>query len=504
MPQTITIDPITRIEGHLSVKVETTNGVVTAAYAAGESFRGFEAILKGRHPLDAQQVTQRICGVCPVEHAISSVLAQDQAYGVTPPTQGLLIRNLAQAANFIQSHIVHFYTLSAIDFIDITAVLQYQGRDAALNYLKAWVQSEITSNNYYPAAPFLPRFDGDYLADLDLNLGAIRNYLRALEIRSEASKFCAMFAGKLPHVASLVPGGATPRLNARQIQDALVLIRKIRDFIDTAYVPDVVAVAGGFPQYFTYGRGPANYLSYGVFNENGDGTSKLFPSGVMLNGTLSNLDQSQIREYLGRSWFSSASGLHPYQGDTTPDTSKPDAYSWLKAPRYGTNVMQVGPLARVMVSYLRGTNSAINSLVPWLLTQTGRAVADLNSVMGRHATRALECKIIADRCEEWVNALVPGATAFTTFTIPSSAAGMGLTEAARGALGHWMQLTGGLVSRYQCVVPTTWNASPRDELGQAGAMEQSLVGTPIASETSPIEAVRVVRSFDPCLSCAVH
>ena len=232
MPPTITIDPITRIEGHLSVKVETTNGVVTAAYAAGESFRGFEAILKGRHPLDAQQVTQRICGVCPVEHAISSVLAQDQAYGVTPPNQGLLVRNLAQAANFLQSHIVHFYTLSAIDFIDITAVLQYQGSDAALNYLKAWVQSEIGSNNYYPAAPFLPRFDGDYLADLDLNLGAIRNYLRALEIRSEASKFCAMFAGKLPHVASLVPGGATPRLNARQIQDALVLIRKIRDFIE--------------------------------------------------------------------------------------------------------------------------------------------------------------------------------------------------------------------------------------------------------------------------------
>jgi Ni,Fe-hydrogenase I large subunit len=196
--------------------------------------------------------------------------------------------------------------------------------------------------------------------------------------------------------------------------------------------------------------------------------------------------------------------MHPYQGETTPDTTKPDAYSWLKAPRYGTNVMQVGPLARVLVSYLRGTNAAINTLVPWLLAQTGRTVADLNSVMGRHATRALECKIIADRCDDWVNALVPGATAFSTFTIPSSAAGMGLTEAARGALGHWMQLTGGLVSRYQCVVPTTWNASPRDELGQPGAMEQSLVGTPIASDTSPIEAVRVVRSFDPCLSCAVH
>ncbi len=423
--QTITIDPITRIEGHLSVRVETTNGVVSAAYAAGESFRGFEAILKGRSPLDAQQITQRICGVCPVEHAIASVLAQDAAFGVQPPTQGLLIRNLTQAANFIQSHIVHFYTLSAIDFIDITAVLQYQGKDAALNYLKAWVQSELSSTNYYPAAPFLPRFDGDYLANLDINLGAIRNYLMALEIRSEASKFCAMFGGKLPHVASLVPGGATPRLTARQIQDALVLIRKIKAFVDNSYVPDVIAVAKEFPNYFTYGKGPTNYLSYGVFNENASGSAKLLPSGVLMNGAMSALDQTKIQEYVGWSWYSSASGLHPFQEDTTPDATKSSAYSWLKAPRYNGKVMQVGPLARVLVAYTAGTNAAINSLVPAVLSQTGRTVGELNSVMGRHAARALECKVIADRCEEWVNMLVPGAAAFTSFTIPSAGSGVG-------------------------------------------------------------------------------
>lgn len=504
MPPTITIDPITRIEGHLSVRVVTENGIVTAAHTVGESFRGFEAILKGRHPLDAQQVTQRICGVCPVEHAIASVLAQDVAYGVTPPTQGLLIRNLAQAANFIQSDIVHFYTLSAIDFIDITAVLQYQGRDAALNYLKGWVQSEINSSSYYPAAPFLPRFDGDYLADLDLNLGAIRNYLTALEIRAEASKFCAMFCGKLPHVASLVPGGATPRLTARQIEDATVLLLKIKNFVDTAYVPDVIAVAKAFPNYFTYGRGPGNYLSYGVFNESADGTEKLLPAGVLTNGTLTNLDPDLIKEYVGHSWYSSASGVHPLLEETTPDAAKAGAYSWLKAPRYNNQVMEVGPLARVLVAFTRGSNAAINTLVPYVLSQTGRTAADLNSVLGRHAARALECKVITDRCVAWLDALVPGASACNTFTIPQAGVGAGLTEAARGALGHWLQLTNGVISRYQCVVPTTWNASPRDDLGQAGAMEQALVGIPIADAASPIEAVRVVRSFDPCLSCAVH
>ena len=230
MSQTITIDPITRIEGHLSVKVDTTGGVVTGAYSSGESFRGFEKILVGRKPIEAQQITQRICGVCPVEHAVASVLAQDQACGITGqiPTNGRLVRNIASAANFIQSHILHFYTLSAIDFIDINAVLNYTGKDARLTYLKSWVQSEMSSNSYYPAAPFLPRFDGDYATDFDLNIGALHNCFRALEVRAEASKLCATFVGRLPHVASIMPGGATVRVKGRMIQDALSIIRRLR------------------------------------------------------------------------------------------------------------------------------------------------------------------------------------------------------------------------------------------------------------------------------------
>ena len=504
MSQSILVDPVTRIEGHLSIRVEVADGRVVSAESIGESFRGFEAILKGRKPMDAQYITQRICGVCPVEHAIASVLAQDAACGVTPAANGRLVRNIVAAANFIQSHILHFYTLSAFDFIDITAVLQYQGKDAAMNYLKGWVQSEIRSTNYYPAAPFLPRMAGDYASDPALNFGAIRNYLKALEVRSEASKLGALLGGKLPHVASIIPGGATIRVGGKMIADCLAIIRQLRDFIDRCYVPDVLAVAGAFPDYYKIGKGPGNFLAYGVFPEDAAGSAKLLPSGVLFGNTLENLDQTQITEDVGSSWFSSASSQHPLAGDTIPSANKQGAYSWIKAPRYKRRVMEVGPLARMLIAYKRNSNAAVTTLMNYLLQTTGRSLADLDSVLGRHAARAIECKVIADRCEQWIQALTPDASSFTTFSVPSTGQGIGLTEAARGALGHWMQISGGLISRYQCVVPTTWNASPRDDLGQPGAIEQALVGTPVADPASPVETVRVVRSFDPCLSCAVH
>lgn len=504
MAQSVVVDPITRIEGHLSIRVEVENGQVISAESAGESYRGFEAILKGRKPIDAQYITQRICGVCPVEHAIASVLAQDEACGVTPPDNGRLVRNIVAAANFIQSHILHFYTLSAIDFIDITAVLQYQGKDSAMNYLKGWVQSEINSTNYYPAAPFLPRMDGDYASDLGLNLGAIKNYLRALEIRSEASKLGALLGGKIPHVASIIPGGATIRVGGRMIADCLTLIRTLRDFIDRCYVPDVLAVAEAFPDYYQIGKGPGNFLAFGVFHENAGGSSKLLPSGALIDGTLQEVDQTVITEDVSKSWFSSTSSQHPYDGETTPAPTKAGAYSWLKAPRYNGKVMEVGPLARMLITYQRNSNPAVTSLMDFLLQTTGRPISDLDSVLGRHAARAIECKVIADRTEEWIQQLNPDVSSFSTFSVPSSGQGIGLTEAARGALGHWMKIKNGVIENYQCVVPTTWNASPRDDLGQAGAIEQALVGTPIANTEAPVETVRVVRSFDPCLSCAVH
>jgi Ni,Fe-hydrogenase I large subunit len=504
MAQSVVVDPITRIEGHLSIRVEVEEGRVISAESVGESFRGFEAILKGRKPIDAQYITQRICGVCPVEHAIASVLAQDEACGVTPPDNGRLVRNIVAAANFIQSHILHFYTLSAIDFIDITAVLQYQGRDAAMNYLKGWVQSEINSTNYYPAAPFLPRMEGDYATDLDLNLGAIKNYLKALEMRSEASKLGALLGGKIPHVASIIPGGATIRVGGRMIADCLTVIRQLRDFIDRCYVPDVLAVAEGFPDYYQIGKGPGNFLAYGVFHENASGSSKLLPSGVLLDGTMHDLDETLITEDVTSAWFTATSSQHPYDGETNPEPTKAGAYSWLKAPRYDGKVMEVGPLARMLITYQKGGNPEVTALMNHLLQTTGRSLTELDSVLGRHAARAIECKLIADRTEQWIQQLTPDVSSFSSFSVPSTGQGVGLTEAARGALGHWMKISGGVIENYQCVVPTTWNASPRDASGQPGAIEQALVGTPIANNESPVETVRVVRSFDPCLSCAVH
>jgi Ni,Fe-hydrogenase I large subunit len=504
MSQTITIDPITRIEGHLGIKVDVAGGAVTQAWSSGESFRGFEQILVGRDPLDAQHITQRICGVCPVEHGVAANLAQEDAYGTPLPSNGRLLRNLIAAANFIQSHILHFYTLSAVDFIDVTAVLGYTGKDATLNFLKGWVQTELGRSDYFPAAPLLPRYAAEYIADAELNLGALKNYVTAFEMRTEASKLGALFGGKLPHAANLFPGGVAQPVKSEMIAEAVKIIARLRHFIDEHYVPDVIAAAGAMPGYFSLGRGPGNFLSFGVFHENNAKTNALFPSGALVGGALSDVDPSLIREDVDASYFSSDSGRHPASGTTVPQEHKSGAYSWMKAPRYGGAVMEVGPLARMLVAYHRN-DARVKPAVDSLLATVGRPAGDLDSVMGRHAARALECSLLAERVEEWVDALVVGGRTQNTITRLNSVSGVGLTEAARGALGHWLGINSlGKVSHYQCVVPTTWNCSPRDDAGNPGALEQALVGVPVADADNPIEPVRVVRSFDPCLSCAVH
>lgn len=500
----VTIDPITRIEGHLAVRVEVEDGRVREAFSAGEMFRGFEILVKGRSPLDAQQITQRICGVCPVSHGLASCLAQDAAYGVAPPENGLLGRNLIQAANFIQSHIIHFYQLSALDFIDVAAVAEYRGGDPALNELKAWVNAQMSSKVLYPAAPFLPRYAGDYVQNTDLNLTVLKHYLDALEMRALAHRMGAVFAGKLPHAPGLVPGGITERITADKIAAFESMLSKLRTFIDGSYLPDVLATAAAFPGYLAEGKGCGNFLAFGAFPESAPGESPLFPSGVLTNGVLTALDTEKITEDTGRAFYTSPSGLPPAAGQTVPGHDKPDAYSWVKAPRYGGEAMEVGPLARIMIAYFGKADSPLRQGTEQTLSGLGLAPASLISVMGRHMARAIECKVVADRCAEWVSRLVPGKPAFTDFSIPQTGRGVGLTEAPRGALGHWLAIREGKTDHYQCVVPTTWNCSPRDDRGEPGPVEQALVGTPIADPDNPIEAVRVVRSFDPCLACAVH
>lgn len=504
MATSVKIDPVTRIEGHLAIGVDVESNRVVDAHCHGEMFRGFEVILRGRDPMDAQQITQRICGVCPISHGLASVYSQDDAYGVRPPSNGRLVRNLILAANYVQSHIIHFYHLSALDFVDIAAITRYQGSEPALQELKSWVLAQISSGAVYPAAPFLPRYDARYLEDTELNILAIKHYLEGLSLRAVAQQAGAIFAGKMPHAPTLVPGGVTEKVTARKIAAFRSKMKKLQTFVDNCYIPDVLAVASEFPEYFEVGRGCGNFLAYGVFPESADSSQKLLPSGVLMNGSLSAFDPSRITEDIRHSFFSSSSGLRPDRGETVPQSHKSGAYSWLKAPRYGGEVMEVGPLARILIAYHSGKNPEVNRLVDSVLGQLNRPAEHLLSALGRHAARALECKIVADRCLEWANQLRPGEPTCADFTIPATGRGMGLTEAPRGALGHWIELEDHKIANYQCVVPTTWNCSPRDDRGQLGPVEQALLETPIADAKNPIEATRVVRSFDPCLACAVH
>ncbi len=504
MKETISVSPVTRIEGHLGVTLDTDNGRVTSARVVGEMFRGFEQILRGRDPLDAQQVTQRICGVCPVEHGIASVLAQDAAYGITPPPNGRLARNLAQAANFITSHITHFYLLSGLDFVDVAQVTAYTGNDPALVALRDWAKSELAHNTVVAGGPFLPQFPAQLIRDPALNLGILRHYLEAIEVRRDGHKLGALFLGKLPHAAALIPGGVTETIGAIQIASARAHLARLRTFIEQVYLPDVVAVAGAFPAYFELGRGCGDFLSFGVFPENNDGGAPFLPAGALIGGKLERVDTAAITEDVRYSWYSSASGRRPTEGETVPAPEKPGAYSWLKAPRYAGRPMEVGTLARLLVAYHDGRNTAVKTAIDGLLRTINRTPADLVSVLGRHAARALESKLLVDRCEIWLDQLVPDQPATVDFTIPASGSGVGLTEAARGALGHWIEIKDHKIANYQCVVPTTWNCSPRDDRGQPGPVELALAGTPLADAKAPIEAARVIRSFDPCLACAVH
>jgi len=503
MATTVTIDPVTRIEGHLSIRTDIDSGKVVKAYCAGEMFRGFEVILKGRDPLDAQQIVQRICGVCPVSHGIASTLAQDQAFGISTPDNGRLVRNLILGAEFIHSHITHFYHLSAVDFIDIKAITKYTGNDPVLQDLRSWVEAELASSRINPAAPFLPRYEGKYLQDAELNISTIRHYLDALEMRKLAHRMAVLFCGKLPHAASLIPGGVTERVTTRQIVAYSSMLNDLRRFIDRVYLPDLLAVAGAFPDYFTMGKGCGNYLAYGVFQESADGKQLFLPSGTLKADKAAAFDPSLIAEDVTSSRFSSPSGLHPSKGLTVADPQKKDAYSWIKAPRYQGAPMEVGPLARVLVAYKAG-QADITKLVNDVLAKAKAKPEALSSVLGRHAARAIECKAVADRCAVWLDQLKTDQPACVDFKVPAAGTGIGLTEAPRGALGHWIEIAGGKIASYQCIVPTTWNCSPRDAGGQAGPVEQALEGTPVADQNQPIETARVVRSFDPCSACAVH
>jgi len=505
MAQTITIDPMTRIEGHLKIKAEIENGSVTKAYSAGEMFRGFEIFLRNRSPLDAPMLTQRICGLCPQAHGQASILALDDAFDVKPPTNGRLIRNLLLGANFLQSHILHFYHLTALDFVDITAILQYDGSDPKLNRIKNWVKQDIDKGSNFVAAPFLPRYEGDYIEDTTLNIQAISHYVKALEIRRKAHEMLSIFGGKMPHCMTIFAGGVSQKPTVDNVYAFKTRLAEIIDFVDHYYVPDVLTVAKAYPEYFTIGKGVGNFISYGGMYLDDTYTNSLFTPGVYIEGVLDEFNPDNIAEQLAYSKYDNgSSGTVPFESKTEPAPIKSGAYSFLKAPRYNQHVMECGPLARTFIAYQKKSNEDITSLVDFVLGELNAPIDALNSTMGRHAARAIEAKIVSKQMLEWLDELVPGEPVHTKFTIPDNAEGKGLTAAPRGELGHWITIKNKKIENYQAIVPTTWNGSPRDDNDNPGPFEQALVNTPVADSANPIEIGRVIRSFDPCLACSIH
>jgi len=501
----ITIDPITRIEGHLKIDAVVEDGEVKEARSSGTLFRGFELILRGRDPRDASQLTQRICGVCPQTHATASVLCLDSAFGISDKItdNGRIMRNLLLGANYIQSHLLHFYHLAALDYVDVTKVAAYEGNSPALKSIKNFISRGALG-------PFAPRYEGDYRLSDEVDQAATAHYVQALEIRRKAHEMLALFGGKMPHNCATVAGGVTEHPTVDKMTSFLWRLNEIREFIDDVYIPDVVAVAEAYPDYFEIGAGCGNLLAYGVFDLDGTETDYLKRKRLLRSGTVSTdlklgqVDAFKIVEYVKHSLYEdSSTGRYPGDGETAPQPEKDGAYSWLKAPRYDGKVYEVGPLARMAVNYVAG-DSAVQGLVNPVLSHFDAPPSALFSVLGRHAARALECKYVADSMADWVLQLKPQEPVYTDYTMPEEAAGMGLVCGPRGALGHWIRIQDGKIANYQCVVPTTWNASPRDDHGQPGPIEQALVGTSIRDEDNPFEIVRIVRSFDPCLACAVH
>ncbi len=553
MSERIVVDPVTRIEGHLRIEAAMADGRIESAYSSGTMVRGIENILKGRDPRDAWAYTQRICGVCTLVHGIASVRAVEDALHYSIPDNARLIRNLMIGAQFIHDHVMHFYHLHALDWVDVVSALDAEPEETSRiarslsNYpksspgyfsdikkkLKAFVdggQLGIFANGYWghPAYRLPP----------EINLLAVAHYLDALAWQREVVQLHTIFGGKNPHPNFLVGGVPNPidldsdsAINAKRLGEVKQIIERMIGFVDQVLLPDVIAIAGAYREWFSLGEGLGNFLTYGEFP--GSAAESLgIPSGVILNRDLGrihpvNLEQrDEIQEFVDHSWYAYSGGepgLHPYDGETRFAYDGPPApfeqlnidggYSWLKSPRWHGKAMEVGPLARVLMLYAQGDPDT-RELVDGTLKTLDLPVDALYSTLGRTAARALETQLIARWMTGWYDDLVANIRAGKTQTHnpalwepaswPGEARGVGFTEAPRGALAHWIVIHDQKILNYQAVVPSTWNAGPRDSKGQAGAYEAALASTPVVDTAQPLEILRTIHSFDPCIACAVH
>jgi len=567
----LVVDPVTRIEGHLRVEVNLdANNVIRNAVSTGTMWRGLEVILKGRDPRDAWAFTERICGVCTGTHALTSVRAVEDALGIQIPANANIIRNIMQLNLQIHDHLVHFYHLHALDWVDVVSALKADPKKTSelAQSISSW---PLSSPGYFrdvqlrlkkfvesgQLGPFAHGYWGNpaYKLPPEANLMAVTHYLEALDFQKEIVKIHTIFGGKNPHPNWLVGGvpcpinvhdtGAVGAINMERLNLVKHIIDRTKEFIDLVYIPDILAI-GSFYKDWLYGGGISsqNLLSYGDIPDKANDHSAanlLLPRGAITGGDLSKIhavdvkDPEQVQEFVTHSWYRYADesrGLHPWDGVTEPQY-KPEGpnfkgqrnaieqldesakYSWIKAPRWRGQAMEVGPLARMVLGYAQPKQ------FPWIKDTLDAVVRKLDvpltalfSTLGRTAARALEAQYCADLQVREFDRLVANIKAGDSATAnvdkwepatwPKEAKGAGFTEAPRGALGHWVKIKDGRIDNYQCVVPTTWNGSPRDPKGQIGAFEASLMNTPLAKGNEPLEILRTIHSFDPCLACSTH
>jgi Ni,Fe-hydrogenase I large subunit len=551
----IVIDPITRIEGHLRIEAEVSGGRVTDAWSSSAMFRGIEKILQGRDPRDAWYFVQRFCGVCTTVHSIASIRSVENALGIKVPENAELIRNLIIGIQNVQDHVIHFYHLHALDWVDITSGLKADPvKTAALAAsISDW---PLNSPTYFRGVqeklkafvakgrlgPFANAYWGHpaYKLPPEANLMATAHYLEALEWQKDVIRMHAILGSKNPHPQTFLVGGmACPidpdsqsALNDNKLEEIRLILAKTSDFVNKVYIPDLLAVASYYKEWAGIGGGVGNFMTYGEFPADNSGKPEVLwlPRGAILNKDLSKVypvDEQKITEYVDHSWYEYSAGkgkgLHPLDGETNWKYTGPKPpyehldtdgkYSWVKAPRYADVPMEVGPLARLLVAYASG-HKEVKQAVNGVLSKLNVGPEALFSTLGRTAARGIECSLIAGKLPEYLDKLTANMKSgdlaihnnekWDPSTWPSEASGYGWHDAPRGALGHWIRIKDQKIYNYQAVVPSTWNASPRDAKGVKGPYEAALVGTPLADPNRPLEILRTVHSFDPCLACAVH
>jgi len=532
----IVIDPITRIEGHLRAEVEVDdNGTVQEAYVSGQLFRGIEIILKDRDPRDAGLLAGRICGVCTNSHFRGAVSSVEDAYRLEIPKNADIIRDLMSMALFIQDHVVHFYHLHSLDFVDVTSALNAQSEltsQEALKYSKnpfrnspSHYQNVLTKlQNFVKAGKLGPFSNGywghnDYKLSAEQNLIVISHYLEALKFQTNISKAVAIFGGKNPHPQSIVVGGVTSvndMLNPQRLNDYLFIIKEAKDFIDRAYLPDMKLIATAYRDDIKAGIGRANgnFLSVGGYKFEDE--QELFSSGVIYGHDFKNIkdfDESKITEEVDRAWYKDDEVFYTdlNKDGTLKTQNNDDKYSWVKAPRYNGKTMETGPLARVLISYHQN-NKLIKSFVDEFLQETDLELIDLSTAVGRNAARAIETSYICEYIFKLISSLMQNIKYYDTQTwtkynfddLGKDTKGRAFLEVPRGVLSHFINIKNQKISNYSVIAPTTWNATPKNIDGLRGAYEEALVGLKIQDTSKPLEVLRVLHSFDPCLACAVH